>query len=150
MKVNMVSIQLEPIQTGIVLDHIQAGKAMQIYTTLRLDELDCTVAILKNVESRKMGRKDLIKFDQVIDIESLDALGFIDPNITLSVIEGGRLLEKRKLQPPKTLSNVIHCKNPRCITSIEQDIDQIFNLVREHPPLYRCHYCETAYSNGKQ
>ena len=149
MKVNMVSIQLEPIQTGIVLDHIQAGKAMQIYTTLRLDELECTVAILKNVESRKMGRKDLIKIDQVIDVASLDALGFIDPNITLSIIDGGKLIEKRKLQPPPQLTNVIRCKNPRCITSIEQDIDQVFNLTRGSPPLYRCSYCEAAYANGK-
>ena len=149
MKVNMVSFQLEPIQTGIVLDHIQAGRAMQIYTTLKLDELDCTVAILKNVESRKMGKKDLIKIDKVIDIEMLDAIGFIDPNITLSVIENGKLVEKRKLQLPQTLFNVIRCKNPRCITSIEQDIDQVFHLRCAQPPLYRCAYCEAAYSNGK-
>jgi len=139
-------MHIDSITNGIVLDHIQAGRAMQIYTALRLDELDCTIAIIKNVKSKKMGRKDLIKIDEMIDLD-LDALGFIDQNITINIIKGGKLVEKRQLQLPGELVNVIRCKNPRCITTIEQEVDQVFRLARTTPPLYRCAYCETAYHN---
>jgi len=137
-------MNIDSIVNGIVLDHIQAGRAMQIYTALRLDELDSTVAVIMKVKSRKMGRKDLIKIDEMIDLD-LDALGFIDQNITINIIKGGRLVEKRQLQLPGELINVIRCKNPRCITTIEQEVDQVFRLARQTPPLYRCAYCETAY-----
>jgi len=138
-------MNIDSIRNGIVLDHIQAGRAMQIYTALQLEALDCTVAIIKNVRSQKMGRKDLIKIDEMIDLD-LDALGFIDQNITINVIRDGHLVEKRELKLPKVLVNVLRCKNPRCITTIEQEADQVFKLACECPPLYRCAYCETAYS----
>ena len=137
-------MNIDSITNGIVLDHIQAGRAMQIYTALRLDELDSTIAIIKNVKSKKMGKKDLIKIDEMIDLD-LDALGFIDQNITINIIKGGKLVEKKRLRLPGELVNVIRCKNPRCITTIEQEVDQVFRLAREIPPLYRCAYCETAY-----
>ena len=140
-------MNIDSIQSGIALDHIQAGRAMQIYAALGLDSLDCTVAIIKNVKSRQMGRKDMIKIDESIDLD-LDALGFIDPNITINVIQGGRVVEKRPLEPPRELVNVIRCKNPRCITTIEQEIEQAFRLTSEAPPVYRCAYCETAYDPG--
>ena len=141
-------MNIDSIINGIVLDHIQAGRAMQIYTALGLEALDSTVAVIKNVKSRKMGKKDLIKIDEMIDLD-LDALGFIDQNITINIIRGGKLVEKRQLKLPKVLTNVLRCKNPRCITTIEQEADQIFRLACECPPLYRCAYCETAY-NGNQ
>ena len=139
-------MNIDSITNGIVLDHIQAGRAMQIYEALRLDELDCTLAIIKNVKSRKMGKKDLIKIDEMIGLD-LDALGFIDQNITINVIREGRLVEKKALQLPEKLVNVIKCKNPRCITTVEQEVDQVFLLADKTPPLYRCAYCETAFQN---
>ena len=138
-------MNIDSIHNGIVLDHIKAGRAMQIYAALGLDELDCTIAIIKNVKSAKMGRKDLIKIDEMIDLD-LDALGFIDQNITVNIIQNGALAEKKKLRLPRELVNVVCCKNPRCITTIEQEADQTFVLASEFPPLYRCAYCETAYS----
>jgi aspartate carbamoyltransferase regulatory subunit len=139
-------MNIDSITNGIVLDHIRAGRAMQIYTALRLDRLDSTVAVIMNVKSRKMGRKDLIKIDEMIGLD-LDALGFIDQDITINIIKEGVLVEKKQLKLPKELVNVIRCKNPRCITTIEQEADQVFKLVRETPQLYRCAYCETAYQN---
>jgi len=139
-------MNIDSVTNGLVLDHIQAGRAMHIYTALRLDELDCTVAIIKNVKSKKMGKKDLIKIDEMIGLD-LDALGFIDQNITINVIRNGKLVEKKCLQLPEQLVNVIKCKNPRCITTIEQEVDQVFKLARKAPPLYRCVYCETACQN---
>ena len=139
-------MNIDSITNGIVLDHIQAGRAMQIYTALRLDKLDSTVAVIMNVKSRKMGKKDLIKIDEMIGLD-LDALGFIDQNITINIIREGKLVEKKQLQLPGRLVNVIKCKNPRCITTIEQEVDQVFELACETPPLYRCAYCETAYQN---
>ena len=138
-------MNIDSIQNGVALDHIKAGRAMQIYTALGLDSLDCTIAIVKNVKSGKMGRKDMIKIDEMIGLD-LDALGFIDPNITINIIQGGRVAEKRRLKLPKELLNVVRCKNPRCISIIEQEIEHVFRLTRESPPLYRCAYCETAYS----
>jgi len=139
-------MNIDSITNGIVLDHIQAGRAMQIYTALRLDELDCTIAIVKNVKSKKMGRKDLIKIDEMIGLD-LDALGFIDQTITINIIREGKLVEKKRLQLPGELVNVIKCKNPRCITTTEQEVDQVFRLAGKTPPLYRCAYCETKYQN---
>ncbi|MDR2646658.1 MAG: aspartate carbamoyltransferase regulatory subunit [Oscillospiraceae bacterium] len=141
-------MKIDEIQNGIVLDHIKAGRGMRVYHTLRLDTLDCTVAIIKNVKSEKMGKKDIIKVDEAIDID-LDALGFIDPNITINIIRDGELVEKRCLCAPERLVNVIRCKNPRCITSSEQEIDQIFLLRDAEKLTYRCIYCEAAY-RGKE
>ncbi|MDR2753054.1 MAG: aspartate carbamoyltransferase regulatory subunit [Oscillospiraceae bacterium] len=140
-------MKIDSICNGIVLDHIEAGKAMRICAALGLESLDCTVAIIKNVKSEKMGRKDLIKIDEMIDLD-LNALGFIDPNITINVIREGQLSEKKKLRLPRELFNIVRCKNPRCITTVEQEADQIFCLVSENPPLYRCAYCDAAY-HGK-
>jgi aspartate carbamoyltransferase regulatory subunit len=139
-------MNIDSITNGIVLDHIQAGRGMQIYQALHLDELDCVVALVKNVKSRKMGSKDLIKVDEMIDL-NVDAIGFIDQNVTINLIRNGQLVEKKTLQLPKKLVNVIKCKNPRCITTMEQEVDQIFRLIHESPPLYRCAYCETAYAD---
>ncbi len=139
-------MNIDSIHNGIVLDHIQAGKGMQVYSALHLDDLDSTVAIIKNVKSKKMGKKDIIKIDEMIGLD-LDALGFIDQNITINIIRNSELVEKRRLKLPRELVNIIRCKNPRCITTIEQEVDQVFRLVREDPPLYRCAYCETAYQN---
>lgn len=138
-------MKIDSIKQGLVLDHIVAGKSMDIYKYLHLDELNCSVAIIKNVKSKKMGKKDIIKIDDDIDI-SLDVLGYIDPNITVNVIKDGVKVEKRKLALPSQIVNVVKCKNPRCITSTE-NIDHIFKLVDENPVTYRCVYCETKAKN---
>ena len=142
-------MNIDSVTNGIVLDHIKAGRAMQVYAALHLEDLGCTVAIIKNVKSRKMGKKDLIKIDEMIDLD-VDALGFIDPDITINIIKEGALVEKRKLKLPKALTNVLRCKNPRCITTIEQEVDQLFRLTCECPPVYRCVYCETASQSLKE
>lgn len=131
---------------GFVLDHIQAGRCMEIYQHLGLDKLDCCVAIIKNAKSKKMGKKDIIKIDGGLDVVDLDILGFIDHNITVNVIKNGEIVEKKELTLPKTVTNVIKCKNPRCITSIEQELDQVFYLTDEEKQVYRCKYCEEKYS----
>ena len=133
------------IEEGFVLDHIQAGKAMRIYHDLKLDQLDCTVAIIKNARSEVMGKKDIIKVECPIDQLNLDIVGFIDHNITVNVIENGEIIAKKKLQLPKEIRNVIRCKNPRCITSIEQGLDQVFILTDPEREIYRCRYCEEKY-----
>jgi len=133
---------IDAIKNGIVIDHIRAGMCMEIYSTLNLDRLECSVAILKNVSSRKMGRKDIIKVDEMFDID-LDVLGFIDPNITVSIIKNGEIAEKRKLALPDTVTNVIRCKNPRCITSTEQELPHRFKLTDRENRIYRCVYCES-------
>lgn len=133
------------LSEGIVLDHIKAGKAMSIYKYLGLDKLDCQVAIIKNARSNKMGRKDIIKIEGPIDLVDLNILGFIDHNITVNIIKNGDISEKEKLELPKTIKNVIVCKNPRCITSIEQELDQIFILSDKEKEVYRCKYCEEHY-----
>ena len=131
---------------GFVLDHIQAGRCMDIYQYLGLDNLDCCVAIIKNAKSKKMGKKDIIKIDGGLDLVDLDILGFIDHNITVNIIKNGEIVEKKELTLPKTVTNVIKCKNPRCITSIEQELDQVFYLTDEDKQVYRCKYCEEKYS----
>lgn len=134
------------IEEGFVLDHIDAGKSLKIYHDLKLDQLDCTVAIIKNAKSNKMGKKDILKVECDIDMLDLDILGFIDHKITVNVIKDGKLVEKKKLHLPKEIKNVIKCKNPRCITSIEQELTHIFVLADKEKELYRCKYCEEAYA----
>ena len=130
------------LKNGIVLDHIQAGKSMDIYKYLKLDKLDCQVAIIKNARSNKMGRKDILKIEGGLDIVDLDVLGYIDCNITVNIIKDEKIVEKKTLKLPKKLTNVIKCKNPRCITSIEQELPHMFFLADEEKRIYRCAYCE--------
>lgn len=130
------------IEEGFVLDHIKAGKSLSIYHHLQLDKLDCTVAIIKNAKSGLMGKKDILKVECDIDTLNLDILGFIDHTITVNVIKNGEIVEKRKLELPKEIKNVIKCKNPRCITSIEQGLPHIFVLTDTEKEIYRCKYCE--------
>ena len=130
---------------GFVLDHIKAGMSLSIYHDLKLDELDCCVAIIKNAKSNKMGKKDILKVECNIDNLDLDILGFIDHNITVNIIKDERIVEKRALKLPTSVTHVIKCKNPRCITSIEQELDQIFLLTDPEHEVYRCKYCEAKY-----
>ena len=130
------------IEEGFVLDHIQAGKSMSIYRHLGLDALDCTVAIIKNARSGKLGKKDILKVECDIDTLDLDVLAFIDHNITVNVIKDGDIVEKRALELPRTIKNVCICRNPRCITSIEQGLPHIFYLADEKSEVYRCRYCD--------
>ena len=141
-------LNISGIHEGFVLDHIKAGMCMQIYNDLKLDKLDCTVAIIKNASS-KMGKKDIIKVECPIEALDLDILGFIDHNITVNVIKGDKIVDKMELKLPKQVTNVIKCKNPRCITSIEQELDQIFVLTDEEKEIYRCKYCEEKYEGVK-
>ena len=134
-------MNIDSIQNGIVLDHITAGTALQIYNDLHLDKLDCSVAIIKNVKSEKMGRKDILKIDQDIDI-NLDVLGYIDPDISVNIIKDGKLVEKRKIELPERLVGIKKCTNPRCITTTEQGIIHIFKLTDREKRIYRCIYCE--------
>lgn len=136
------------LNEGVVLDHIMAGKAMDIYRYLKLDKMDCQVAIIKNARSNKLGRKDIIKIECPIEQVNLDVIGFIDHAITVNIIQGGEIIEKRNLTLPRRLVNIIHCKNPRCITSIEQGLDQVFFLADEEAAVYRCQYCEEKYHRG--
>ena len=133
---------IDAIKNGIVIDHITAGKAMELYRILGLGKLDCTVAILKNVVSAKRGRKDIIKIDQIMELD-WDVIGYVDPNITVNIIKDGHRVEKRQLKLPETITNVIHCKNPRCITSVEQELPHVFRLTDPENRVYRCIYCET-------
>lgn len=133
------------ISEGFVLDHIEAGKSMEIYKYLNLDKLDCCVAIIKNAKSTKMGKKDIMKIECPIDFMDLDILGFIDHNITVNIIENEEIVSKKELRLPKEITNVIRCKNPRCITSIEQELDHVFVLTDEETETYRCKYCEEKY-----
>lgn len=137
------------LREGYVLDHIKAGKAMTIYHDLKLDKLDCTVAIIKNARSNKMGKKDIIKVECPVEELNLDIVGFIDHNITVNIIKDGEIVEKKDLHIPKRIVNVIRCKNPRCITSIEQGLDQIFVLSDPEKEIYRCMYCEEKYRGSR-
>ena len=130
------------IKNGIVLDHITAGRGMDIYKILGLDELDCTVAMIKNADSVKKGKKDIIKVGQVIDLD-FDVLGYIDPGITVNIIENGKLAKREHLTLPETVKDIIKCKNPRCITSTEQELRHEFRLVDRERKIYRCIYCES-------
>ena len=135
-------MNIDSIQNGVVIDHITAGCGMQLYDLLGLDKLDCSVAIIKNVHSRKMGKKDIIKIDADIPVD-FDVIGYVDPGVTLDFIKDGKLIDKRTVDLPVMLTNVLRCKNPRCITSIEQELDQVFKLTDAEKKTYRCVYCET-------
>ena len=139
-------LNISGLKEGIVLDHIEAGRSLDIYYHLGLDKLDCQVAIIKNARSNKMGRKDIIKIEGGLDMVDLDMLGYIDHNITVNIIKDNAIAEKKTLKLPKKITNVIHCKNPRCITSIEQELPHIFYLADEKTETYRCQYCEEKYS----
>ena len=130
------------IKDGIVLDHITAGKCMEIYSALELDKLDCQVAIIKNAESKKHGKKDIIKIDKAIDID-FDVLGYIDERITVNIIKDGKLLKRAHLEAPTEIKNIIKCKNPRCITTTEQELPHVFKLTDRAKKVYRCIYCES-------
>ena len=138
------------LREGYVLDHIKAGKAMTIYHDLKLDKLDCTVAIIKNARSQKMGKKDIIKVECPIEDLDLDILGFIDHNITVNIIKNSEIVDKKALHLPHEIRNVIHCKNPRCITSIEQGLDHVFVLTDPDEEVYRCKYCEEKYDGRRK
>jgi len=137
------------LHEGFVLDHIEAGKSMEIYKYLNLDKFDCCVAIIKNARSNKMGKKDIIKIECPINQIDLEVLGFIDHKITVNIIKDDRVVEKKTLKLPKQIKNVAKCKNPRCITSIEQELDHIFVLTDEKREIYRCKYCEEKYRRKK-
>ena len=135
-------MNIDAIQNGIVLDHITAGLGMKLYDLLGLEKLNCSVAIIKNVHSKKQGKKDIIKIDEEIPV-NLDVIGYVDPGVIVNIIRDGQLVEKRSIEMPETLTNVIFCKNPRCITSVEQELDHVFKLTDRVNKVYRCLYCET-------
>ena len=139
------SLNVSSISEGFVLDHIKAGKSMEIYKYLKLDKLDCTIAIIKNADSNKMGKKDIMKIECPIDVIDLDILGYIDNNITVNIIKNSEVVEKKLLKLPEKIVNVLKCKNPRCITSTEQGLDQVFVLTDEEKKTYRCQYCEQKF-----
>ncbi len=135
-------MKIDAIKNGIVLDHIKAGTGMILYQFLKLDDLDCPVALIKNASSKKLGKKDIIKIDSSEYNLDLDVIGFIDPEITVDIIKNGVLCEKRHLELPEKLTNILTCKNPRCITSVEQELPHIFHLTDRENKIYRCAYCE--------
>lgn len=135
-------MNIDSIKNGIVIDHIQPKNALKIYHALKLDELDCSVAIITNVKSEKMGRKDIIKIDKNIDLD-LSLLGFLDPNVTINIIQDDKRTEKYHVQLPEEITDILKCKNPRCITSTEQELKHIFVLANKEKRTYRCKYCET-------
>lgn len=135
-------MNIDSIKNGIVIDHITAGRGMRLYELLGLNSLDCSVALIRNVGSKKMGKKDIIKIDADIPV-SFDVIGYVDPDVTVNIIREGKLVEKKSIAIPETLTNVIYCRNPRCITSVEQELDNIFRLTDRENKVYRCIYCET-------
>ncbi len=141
-------MNIDGITNGLVIDHIEAGKGMDLYNALHLGDLECSVALIKNVVSRKMGRKDIIKVDEVIDVD-LNVLGFIDPNITVNTIKNNEIVGKAHIELPQRVTNIIKCRNPRCITSVEQELPHVFKLTDPEKREYRCIYCETKYDESK-
>ncbi len=137
-------MNIDGVKTGIVLDHIKAGKSMQIYELLGLDKINNCVAIIQNADSDKYGKKDIIKIDQIIDLD-FDVLGYVDSNITVNIVKDGKLERKHHMELPQTLKNVVKCKNPRCITSVEQEIVHTFKLVDKENKVYRCIYCDAEH-----
>ena len=135
-------MNIDSIQNGIVIDHITAGLGMRLYDLLGLEKLDCSVAIIKNVHSQKQGKKDIIKIDAAIPV-NLDVIGYVDPGVSVNVIRDGKLAEKRRIDMPQRLTNVLFCKNPRCICAVEQELDHVFLLTDRKNKVYRCLYCET-------
>ncbi|EJW97953.1 aspartate carbamoyltransferase, regulatory subunit [gut metagenome] len=138
-------LNIDSLENGIVIDHIAAGRGMQIYQLLELDKLDCSVAVIRNARSTRDGRKDIIKIEGLLNLD-LDALGFIDPSITVNIIKDGKIAEKKHLSLPEKIVNVAKCKNPRCITSVEQELDHVFLLSDRERGIYRCAYCEQVYT----
>ena len=141
-------LNVNTIKNGLVIDHIEAGKGMDLYNALHLGELQSSVALIKNVTSHKMGKKDIIKVDEVIDVD-LNVLGFIDPNITVNTIKNNEIVSKAHIELPRRVTNIIKCKNPRCITSVEQELPHVFKLTDPEKRIYRCIYCETKYEENK-
>ena len=139
-------MNIDSIKTGIVIDHIKAGEGMKIYNFLNLDELDCSIAIIKNVHSKLMGKKDIIKIDAALNVD-LNALGYIDSDITINVIEDGVRTDKYHPTLPETITGIIKCKNPRCITTTEQELAHVFKLTDSEKKIYRCLYCEAKAEN---
>ena len=135
-------MNIDSIKNGIVIDHITAGRGMELYHLLGLDKLDCSIAIIKNVHSNKMGKKDIIKIDSDISLD-MKVLGYVDPGVTVDIIKEGRLVDKKRISLPNEIKNVIFCKNPRCITSTEQELPHVFRLTDEKNRVFRCIYCET-------
>ncbi|MCD7956911.1 MAG: aspartate carbamoyltransferase regulatory subunit [Lachnospiraceae bacterium] len=138
------------LNEGVVLDHIEAGKSMDLYRYLKLDRMDCSVAIIKNAHSNKMGKKDIIKVECPIDDLDLNVLGYIDHRITVNIIQDGKIIEKKKVELPERLVNIIKCRNPRCITSIEQELEHIFYLADPEEEIYRCLYCDEKYHTSRK
>lgn len=141
-------MNIDSIKNGIVIDHIQAGKAMEIYEALNLKNLDCQVALITNAKSKKTGKKDIIKIDKNIDL-NLETLGFIDPHITVNIVKDDKISDKFHLELPDKIVNVAKCQNPRCITSIEKDLNQVFILTDKEKNVYRCKYCEMSLKQTK-
>jgi aspartate carbamoyltransferase regulatory subunit len=139
-------MNIDAIANGIVIDHITAGRGMKLYDLLGLEKLDCSVAIIKNVHSLKLGKKDIIKIDAEIPI-NFDVIGYVDPNVSINIIRDSKLVEKKRIDMPEYLTNVIFCRNPRCITSTEQELDHVFKLTDRENKIYRCIYCETKANN---
>ena len=135
-------MRLDPINDGIVIDHITAGKGMKLYDILNLGELKCSVAIIKNADSKKSGKKDIIKIDAVIDL-NFDVIGYVDPGVNVNIIRDGKIVEKLRPTLPERVEGVIKCKNPRCITSTEQELPHVFKLTDREKRVYRCIYCES-------
>ncbi len=136
-------MKINPITNGIVLDHITAGKGMELYNILNLDKLDCSVAIIKNADSVKLGKKDIIKIDRVIDL-NFDVIGYVDSGVTVNIIKDGQQTKMGRIGLPKTVTGIIKCKNPRCITSVEQELTHVFKLCDEEKRIYRCIYCDSV------
>lgn len=139
-------MKVTAVSNGVVIDHITAGKCMKLYQFLDLDHVDATIALIKNAPSQKMGKKDIIKIDTELELD-LDALGYIDPNVTINIVKDGVCVKKMRPQLPERLINIIQCKNPRCITSVEQEIPHIFKLTNREKGEYRCIYCESKAKN---
>lgn len=135
-------MHIDSIKNGIVIDHITAGRGMELYHLLGLDKLDCSIAIIKNVHSNKMGKKDIIKIDGEVVLD-MKILGYVDPGVTVDIIKDGDLVEKKRISLPSEIKNVIFCKNPRCITSTEQELPHVFRLTDVENRVFRCIYCET-------
>ncbi len=139
-------MNIDGVTTGIVIDHIEAGKSMDIYELLELEKLSCSVALIQNADSTKYGKKDIIKIDEMIDLNT-EILGYIDPHITINYVENGKLKRKEHTHLPETLTNVLKCKNPRCITSVEQEIKHVFKLADPEKKIYRCAYCDVEHKD---
>lgn len=136
-------MNIDSIKNGYVIDHIPAGKGMKIYEKLELNKLNCQVAIITNAKSKRTGKKDIIKIDKNIDI-NIDVLGFINPNITINIVKDDKIVKKFHPDTPEKLINIVRCQNPRCITSVEKELNQIFTLTDKENQVYRCMYCETS------